>query len=124
MSRRISPLLALLGVMLIAALLPAASFANPANPPPPAISFPSPGLNPPASRAGASGRVAVMLELVVPALVAAPNGSNSLSPHQRIAAAQATLMPQLTSLGARVLFNTSLVYAGFAVTIPADQLDR
>src|SRR6266511_809081 len=124
MSRRISLLLTLLGVMLIAALLPAASFADPANPPPPAISYPSTGLNPPVSLAGASGRLAVMIELTAPAVIAAPNGPNSRSPHQQVAAAQATLIPQLASLNARVLFQTSLVYAGVAVTIPADQLDR
>ena len=124
MSRRISLLLTLLGVMLIAALLPAASFADPADPPPPAISYPSTGLNPPVSLAGASGRLAVMIELTAPAVIAAPNGPNSRSPHQQVAAAQATLMPQLAALNARVLFQTSLVYAGVAVTIPADQLDR
>ena len=98
MSRRISLSLTLLGVMLIAALLPAASFADPANPPPPAISYPSTGLNPPASLAGANGRLAVMIELAAPAVIAAPNGPNSRSAHQQITAAQAALMPQLASL--------------------------
>jgi hypothetical protein len=110
--------------MLIAALLPTASFADPANPPPPPISYPATGLHPPANLAGTQGRLAVMIELAVPAVIAAPKGPNSLSLHQRIAAAQAALMPQLASLGARVLFQTSLVYAGVAVTLPADQLDR
>src|SRR6476469_9712073 len=115
MSRRISLLLTLLGVILIAALLPAASFADPANPPPPPpISYSSTGLHPPVSLEGANGRLAVMIELAAPAVIAAPSGLNSLSPHQQIAAAQAALMPQLASLSTRVLFQTSLVYAGVA----------
>jgi hypothetical protein len=122
MSRRISLSLTLLGVMLIAALLPAASFADPPQPPP--ISYPSIGLNPPTSLASANGRLAVMLELAAPAVIAASNGPNSRSAHQQIIAAQSTLIPQLAAVGAQVLFQTSLVYAGVAVTIPADQLDR
>src|SRR4026208_1613101 len=118
MSRRISPLFALLVGLLIAALLPAASFADPASPPPPAISYPSTGLHPPASRVSANGRLAVMIELAAPAVIATPNGPSSQSAHQQITAAQAALMPQLASLSARVLFQTSLVYAGVAVTVP------
>jgi Subtilase family/Domain of unknown function (DUF4397) len=124
MSRRISLTFALLGVMLIVALLPTASFADPANPPPPAISYPSTGLNPPASRVGTNGHVAVMIELAMPAVIVAPNGLNSQSAHQQITAAQTALISQLAVLNARVLFQTSLVYAGVAVTIPADQLER
>src|SRR4051812_39013106 len=113
MSRRISLLVALLSVMLIAALVPAASFADPADPPPP-ISYPSAGLNPPASLASANGRIAVMIELAAPAVIAAPSGPNSQSVQQQVIAAQATLMPQLVAAGAQVLFQTSLVYAGVA----------
>jgi hypothetical protein len=123
MSRRISFSLTLLGVMLIAALLPAASFADPTKPPAP-ITYPSNGLHPPSSLVGANGHVAVMIELATPAVIAAPNIPSSLSPRQQVAAAQAALMPQLAALNAQVLFQTSLVYAGVAVTIPADQLDR
>nr|MDQ2998020.1 S8 family serine peptidase [Chloroflexota bacterium] len=124
MSRRISILLTLLGVMLIAALLPAASFADPANPPPQPISYSSTGLNPPVRLANANGRLTVMVELGTPAAIAAPNAPSSIIARQQIAAAQAALMPQLASLSARVLFQTSMAYAGVAVTIPADQLDR
>src|SRR5215212_11638677 len=106
MSRRISFLLAFLGVMLIAALLPAASFADPANPPPPPISYPSAGLKPPTSLANSDGRLSAMIELVTPAVLAAPNRSNSLLLHQQVAAAQATLVPQLAALNAQVLFQT------------------
>jgi len=109
--------------MLIAALLPAASFADPANPPPP-ISYASTGLNPPAHLANANGRLAVMIELTAPAAIAAPNDASRLATRQLVAAAQAALMPQLASLNARVLFHTSMVYAGVAVSIPAEQLDR
>src|SRR5438128_2355049 len=123
MSRRISTLLTLLGVMLIAALLPAASFADPTNPPQP-ISYASAGLNPPPRLANANGRLAVMIELAAPASIADPSAPSSISARQQIAAAQAALMPQLASLSARVLFQTSMVYAGVAVTIPADQLER
>ncbi len=124
MSRRISILLALLSVMLSTALLPAASFADPANPAPPPISYPATGLQPPASPAGANGRLAVMIELATPAVLTAPSSPSSYSSHQQIMSAQAALMPQLVSLNARVLFQTSLVYAGVAVTIPANQLER
>ncbi|MEO7912665.1 MAG: S8 family serine peptidase, partial [Roseiflexaceae bacterium] len=124
MSRRISILLTLLGVMLIAALLPAASFADPANPPAQPISYSSTGLQPPTGLANANGRLTVMIELAAPAAIAAPSGPNSQSARQQLAAAQAALMPQLASFSARVMFKTSLVYAGVAVTIPADQLDR
>jgi hypothetical protein len=123
MSRRISILLSLLGVMLIAALLPTASFADPGSPPQ-AIAYSSSGLKPPASMIDANGQLAVMIELAAPAAIAAPGASNSLNAQQQIAAAQAALMPQLASLNARVLFQTSLVYAGVAVSIPAGQLDR
>src|SRR5215207_9566669 len=108
MSRRTSLSLTLLGVMLIAALLPAASFADPADPPPPPVSYPSTGLNPPASLASANGRLAVMLELAAPAVIAAPNSMNSRSAHQQVIAAQAALIPQLAAVGAQVLFQTSL----------------
>ncbi|HEU5098674.1 MAG TPA: S8 family serine peptidase, partial [Roseiflexaceae bacterium] len=116
MGRRISLTLTFLSVALIAALTPAASFADPADPPPPPVSYSSPGLNPPANLASANGRVAVMLEL-------STSASPTLStPH--LAAAQAALMPRLAALSARVLFQTSLVYPGVAVTIPAAQLDE
>src|SRR5829696_621549 len=98
MSRRISFLLPLLGVMLIAALLPAASFADPANPPPPPISYSSPGLHPPANLADTNSRLAVMVELSAPAAITAPHSPNSQPSHQQIAAAQAALVPQLTAL--------------------------
>jgi hypothetical protein len=124
MSRRISILLALLGVMLIAALLPAASFADPGDPPTQPISYPSAGLKPPPDLADANGRLAVMIELAAPAIIAAPSGTNSLTAQQQIAAAQAALVPQIASLNGRVLFQTSLVYAGVAVSIPAAQLDQ
>ena len=52
MGRRISLLLTMLSVALIAALLPAASFADPAEPPIPPISYPATGLNPPANLEG------------------------------------------------------------------------
>jgi len=65
-----------------------------------------------------------MIELAAPAVIGAPNGANSLTPRQQVAAAQAALAPQLASFGAHVLFQTSLVYVGVAVTIPSDQLDR
>src|SRR5689334_12859761 len=107
MSRRISFLLPLLGIMLIAALLPAASFADPTYPPAPPISYPAVGLHPPSNLASAHARLAVMVELAAPALLAAPNGPNSPSLRQQIAATQAALTPQLTALGAHVLFQTS-----------------
>src|SRR5689334_8626303 len=118
MSRRISILLTLLGVMLIGALLPAASFADPGNPPPQPISYASAGLKPPARLANANGRLAVMIELAAPAAIADPTTPSGISARQQIAAAQAALMPQLASLSARVLFQTSMVYAGVAVSIP------
>jgi subtilisin family serine protease len=65
-----------------------------------------------------------MLELAAPAVIATPNGLNSRPAQQQVSSAQAALVPQLAALGARVLFQTSLVYAGVAVSIPADQLDR
>src|SRR5690349_12828119 len=122
MSRRISFLLSLVGIMLIAALLPAASFADPAYPPAPPISYPAAGLNPPPNLESTHTRLAVMVGLGAPALLGAPNGTDSPSLRQRIAAAQTALAPQLSAIGARVLFQTSLVYAGIAVKIPADQL--
>jgi hypothetical protein len=123
MGRRISLLLTFLSVALIAALLPTASFADPANPPPPAVSYQSAGLYPPANLAGANERLAVMVELAIPAL-GNPTDPDSGSPRSHVAAAQAALMPRLHALGARVLFQTSLVYAGVAVMLPADQLAR
>src|SRR5829696_5206740 len=98
MSRRISTLLTLLGVMLIAALLPVASFADPANPPPQPISYSSTGLNPPVPLANANGRLAVMIELAAPPMTAAPSAPSSIPTRQQIATAQAMLMPQLASL--------------------------
>src|SRR4051794_32509647 len=102
MSRRISFLLPLLAIMLIAALLPAASLADPANPPPQPISYPATGLKPPGHWAGANGRVAVMIELAAPAVIAAPARLSGQSAQQQIAADQAALMPQLAAFNARV----------------------
>jgi hypothetical protein len=121
MGRRISLLLALLSVALIATLSPEALYADPESPPP--VTYPSTGLRPPANLAGVNGRVAVMIELATPADVP-PGDPTNPSLRQRVAAAQAGLMPQLAALSARVLFQTSLVYSGVAVMVPADQVDR
>jgi hypothetical protein len=122
MGRRISLTLTFLSVALIAALTPAASFADPATPPPP-ITYSSTGLNPPSNLAGASDRVAVMIELATSAS-ATPDVPSTQALHQQLAAAQAALMPRLAALSAQVLFQTSLVYPGVAVTIPAEQLGQ
>lgn len=121
MGRRISLTLTLLSVALIAALTPAASFADPADPPPP-IAYSSAGLNPPSNLASTSGRVAVMIELTTPA--STPGAPNTQALHQQLAVAQAALMPRLAALNARVLFQTSLVYPGVAVMLPAAQLGQ
>ena len=79
-------------------------------------------LLPPATL-GSADRVALMIELADPPAVAGGEGVQSVSDRSaRNRAAQERLLPMLAGLDAQVLFRTSLVYNGIAVSIPAARI--
>lgn len=82
--------------------------ATPPSPPPPL---------------GGADRVALMIELADPPAATGHAQAHAIAERSaRNRAAQAQLLPMLAALDARVLFRTSLVYNGIAVSVPAAQV--
>jgi subtilisin family serine protease len=125
MGRRIGALLILLNIALIAALAPGASSAGRSNVAPPPIFYDVPaGLGAPQGGGAGDQHLVVMIELGAPPALAAPAQADVAARSRSIRAAQASLQPSLSALGAQVLFQTSLAYNGIAVSIDAGQFDR
>lgn len=118
MRRRITFLLAYLSVTLLAAFVPMASFAQPGAPP--EVYTEPGGLHTPQSMAPTNGVVTVMLELAGPAL----GSGNPTTSAAQIEREQQTVVQQLASLQAHVLFQTRLALNGIAITLPASQLGQ
>ncbi len=116
MGRRISLLLTWLSVALITALLPIASFAEPA--PPPVVHYSPSGLTPPPGLVNPPARVTAMIEIGDAATAPGFNDPSAWI------GTQALLLQSLPALDARVLFQTRLAYRGVAVSAPADQIGR
>jgi subtilisin family serine protease len=125
MGRRIAALLALLCIALTAALAPAASSAGRSSIDPPPLFFGAPAEPIILTEPGAgSQQLAVMVELSAPPALAAPAQADIRAHSRSILAAQAGLQHSLAALGAQVLFQTSLVYNGIAVSIDAGQIEQ
>lgn len=118
MGRRISLLLTWLSVALILAVSPLASFAEPASP----IYTAPNGLNPPPGFDQSAAQVAVLVELADPPATSGAGDAPAVQ-SQRIAAAQAALLRDLSAMGARVLYQVRLAANGIAVTVPPDKID-
>jgi subtilisin family serine protease len=123
MGRRIAALITLLSVALLAALPPMASFAGKSNGGPPIFYQAPTPLGAPPGFSGSNGQLTVMIELSEPAAIAAPTPADVVARSRRITTEQTTLVTGLAALKAQILFQTSLVYNGIAVTISPDQID-
>lgn len=120
MRYRVLSLLVLVWLALSASTLPAALLAQ-SNELPIVYHAATP-LLPPAIF-GSTDRVAVMIELADPPAVAGGDGAQGVSDRSaRNRAAQERLLPMLASFDAQVLFRTSLVYNGIAVSIPTARI--
>ncbi len=124
MRQRIAALITWLSVAMLAALGPAASISGQTSVGPAPIYQASVPLSAPPGLTSSDQPVTVMVELADPSAISALTGAEAAMQSRRLMAAQAPVMQHLLGLKAQVLFRTTLVYNGIAVSIPGNLVDQ